>query len=392
MNTIDCYLALFGVQKPFDFFSEDEIDYMKKILLLDIEKPQQSERDEWGNFNEKNLIGSQSPFLDQFVIDRMKLHGKKIESIWPEKKKFAVCLTHDVDRVESYSPKVFKRNIVKRFRNSTDNREKIKLAYDYMKNSIKGLYYYKNSDPIWKYEEWESIENEFNVKSTYFFFVRPNSKDIQLFDCDFDLFDTFLFKDKFITVEKYIGYLHLNGFEIGLHGSFKSAVNCETFQHQKNTIKQIIDHPVISTRQHYLHYSTECTAEIHVKNEILLDSTIGLNKSAGFRVGSAFPYLMETKNGNYCELPLIIMDSSILGNQNLSFEDAKSEIKKIIDQVENVGGCLTVNFHLDYVNNKNYFDLYRYTLEIASSKNAFFGTCQQILNVATDVWNSRGLV
>ncbi len=392
MKTIDSYLAHFGIQNPYDFFSKDEISYIKQTLLLDIEKQNSSNLDRWGNFDETILVETNRPFLDQFIIERLEQNGIEFAPIWPDNKSFAVCLTHDVDRVESYSPKVFKRNISKRFRYSNSNKERVKLAIQYFKNSIKQIYFNKKFDPIWNYERWEDVENKYNVKSTYFFFVRTNSKDIQPFDCDFDLCDSFQFRNELITVKNYIKYLHESEFEIGLHGSFKSALNSDVFLQQKKKIEQIISMPVVSTRQHYLHYANEITQEVHVKNGIIIDSTLGLNKSTGFRVGTAFPYIIETKHGDYWELPLIIMDSSILGNQNLSFNDAKKEVMKIIDYVEKVGGCLTINFHLDYVNDTAYFDLYQFILETTISKNAYFGTCQQIINSVKNVRNSRNLV
>jgi hypothetical protein len=72
------------------------------------------------------------------------------------------------------------------------------------------------------------------------------------------------------------------------------------------------------------------------------------------------------------------MDSALYFNDKRSLEAAKIEINKIIDEVEQVGGCLTVNFHPDYLNDERYFGAYEHLLKSVSARNCIFMTMSNI--------------
>ena len=255
------------------------------------------------------------------------------------------------------------------------------MLLNYIKTTLKQLIFSKKDDPIWNYEKWMQIEEKFGVCSTYFFFVRSKNMPISLYDCDFKLDDTFKVDGKWLSVKEYIVELKKRGHEIGLHGSFTSAKEENVFRDQKECLEKIIKEEIVATRQHYLHFISELTPKIHIQNGIKIDSTLGLNRSIGFRMGTSMPFLIEA-NGSYLwELPLLFMDSAILGHQKLDLETAKVELDQLIKKVESVGGCLTVNFHPDYVNEPSYFDLYEYLLKLGKERNAYFGTCKEIFKI-----------
>lgn len=376
------YLSLFKIKHPEVFFSENEIAYIADCLnpLKEISYG----LDEWGNPDEKNMQGCDRPFLDEFVIERLKSKGITPSSIWPDQKRFAICLTHDVDRVESYSPRVFRRNILKRLK-FADKQDILRLRLQYLKNIIKSFFYINRQDPLWKYDKWIALEREYEVNSTYFFFVRAKSRWIQLFDCDYKLSDRFKLGGRTMKVSEYIQYLDRMGHDVGLHGSFLSATDQLVFETQKAMLDGLLKSPSVATRQHYLHYDPLITSSIHQKNGVRIDSTLGLNKSAGFRMGTAMPFLLSAEENKLWELPLIFMDSAILGHLQLSIDDAKIMLEELMQKVENIGGCLTVNFHPDYINNEAYFELYRYLLQLGKDRNAFFGKCSDIVNILNEI-------
>lgn len=371
------YLSLFKIKHPEVFFSEEELRYIENTLNPLHE--QSYGVDQWGNPDEANMEGTDRPYLDEFVLERLQTKGIVPSAIWPEQKRFAICLTHDVDRVESYSPKVFRRNILKRLHHAQAG-EKFALRWQYFKNAIKSFLTIKRNDPLWKYEKWIALEREYEVYSTYFFFVRVKAKWIQLFDCDYKLSDRFKLGGRTFKVSEYIQYLDRIGHEVGLHGSFLSAKDNLAFEAQKKMLDSFLKKPSQATRQHYLHYVPNVTSHIHHTNGILVDSTLGLNNSAGFRMGTAMPFLLQQDGNQLYELPLIFMDSSILGNQALGIDQAKLLLEELMEKVEKVGGCLTVNFHPDYVIDDNYIELYRYLLQLGKERNAFFGNCSEIIN------------
>jgi hypothetical protein len=53
---------------------------------------------------------------------------------------------------------------------------------------------------------------------------------------------------------------------------------------------------------------------------------------------------------------------------------------KIMDQVENVGGCLTLNFHPEYIINDKYWNTYKIILQEAKRRGAYNNTVGGIYN------------
>ncbi len=375
---LEMYLAQFGLGINNHPFTSDELEYIDNQLQHRSEV-ELNKFDVFGNYNEELIENFDSPYLDEFVL---KKNGGVKCMKWPDNKPFAVCLTHDVDRVVAYSPQSFLRDLKKRLIFSQSSKEKFWLRLNILKTSIKSIIYKRKSDDITGYEKWVQIEQDYGVKSTYFFFVRPPVKDIQFKDCDYLLEDEFLFDNRFISVKEYIKILLNSGHEIGLHGSFKSMLDKSVFQLQKRTIESIIKQEVVSTRQHYLRYNHQTTPEIHIESNIEIDSSLGLNMFVGFRNGSSYPYPIEV-NGKYLwELPLIFMDSSIYRNSDNNLNSAKKKAEDIINKIEKTGGCLTINFHPDYVNIPDYINLYRFILDETKKRNAYFGTAKEIINIA----------
>lgn len=371
------YLAQFGLNVKDGHFTSDELRYIDDQLKHKTEI-NLNKFDEWGNYDENFMLNTDSPYLDEFILKKMK--GPNALK-WPENKPFAVCLTHDVDRVKAYSPESFLRNLKKRLLFTDSQTEKLMIRLQILKTGIKSFFYKNGPDEISGYEKWSILENEFGVKSTYFFYVRPSLKNLELFDCDYTLDDQFLYDSRIVTVKEYIKILFNSGAEIGLHGSFKSALDKSIFMEQKKTLESIIDEEIISTRQHYLRYDHQQTPLVHMESGIEIDSTLGLNKFVGFRSGTSYPYPIEVNGKVVWELPLIFMDSSIYSDKSIDIKIAQNKIMDIIDKIEKTGGCLTINFHPDYVNIPDYFNLYRFILTETTKRNAYFGTAKDIINV-----------
>lgn len=379
-NTLKFYFRLFGDFNPEEHFTNEELDFIQFHLTHEEEKT--GMRDEWGNWDiEFCKNDHSSPFIDNFVTKRLSDRKISPNVLWPDDKKFAVCLTHDVDRVESYSPKSFLRTLSKNFFVEKNFGNKCKLALNIIKTFLKKLIIPKKSDPIWNFEKWVELEQEFNFTSTYFFFIRPKGNKISLFDCDYILTDRFKFNNQLITVEEYIKALSKQNFEIGLHGSYYTYNDSILFDQQKKELERILRQKINLTRQHYLHFDIEKTPTVHAACKIDVDSSLGFNKANGFRAGTSFPYFLEKDSKLILEIPLILMDSAVYYNPNTSLTDAKKKVLEIINKVENVGGCLTINFHPDYVTISKYFKLYQFILSEISNRSCVVLSMGEIKNI-----------
>lgn len=367
-RALKSYLLYYGIENTQSYFSEEELTWMTDLLTHRFETAINA-KNNFGNWDEsKTPFDFGKPVLDLFIETKTGLSG---QMIWPNGHKFAVVLSHDVDRFESYSPQGFIRTLKKRIQFANSTSVKIQFALNLLKTSIKKILTKKTSDPLWCYEKWIDLERKYEAKSTFFMFKRPAKQHLAIHDCDYFWEDMIVYRGQRISVREFIKLINLEGCELGIHGSIETHSNEKLFRDQKQELDTLINVSTNVTRQHYLRYDFESTPKIHAKNGVQIDSTLGLARNIGFRNGASFPYFLSTDFGDVLEVPLNIMDSSLYADQK-SLELAKQEVDKIINFVEERGSCLTINFHPDYIVREKFFKLYEYILERLSTKNCVY--------------------
>ena len=378
---IERYLSYFITDKKKikSYFSSSDLDFIYQNLNHTNEKITKFDNNETGyrkSSNEKH----QTPFLDEFVLS--KIDRTKRIKIWPNNATFAVHLTHDFDRFTLYSPQTqirreLKKLIFKDWR--TKSISILRIIKDFFKNI-----FYNKIDPLWHYEDWFKLEKKYNTKSTCFFYMHPKLLNCSVEDCDYKIGDYIIYNNKKMTIHECIKQIHKIGNEIGIHGSFKTYRSTELLKIQKSQIENIINSKVKCSRQHYLHFKWNDTVETHIENELNTDSTLGFNFGFGFRSGTSFPYLIKGKGNKFIlEIPLIIMDSSLRKYCENDFNKMYRTSIEIINKIEKVGGCLTLNFHPCYINT-NLFKLYEMLLEYLSKKNCVFLSANEIYEICVE--------
>ena len=77
-------------------------------------------------------------------------------------------------------------------------------------------------------------------------------------------------------------------------------------------------------RQHFLLFDKDRTPFEQLKAGFQYDSTLGYRDICGYRCGTGFPYswfnLFMDGNDNFLEVPLIVMDSSMVDRKKGRFE------------------------------------------------------------------------
>ena len=129
------------------------------------------------------------------------------------------------------------------------------------------------------------------------------------------------------------------GFQIGLHGSYQSAVDREALAREKRILENILGHKVDRVRQHWLRYEEDVTPYVH--NELFeYDSTLGWNDAIGFRSGCASrykPYDHKAQKGfDFFETPQVIMDGNIFDHDD---DDREEIIKRAFSLLERLKRC-----------------------------------------------------
>ncbi len=282
---------------------------------------------------------------------------------YPENKKFAVCLTHDIDDI--YPP--FSHNILSIFYNLKD------LEFVNMKNRFLWKYEGKEKSPYWNFNQIMELEERYDAKSSFYFLSTED--DIRRFRYDIEDLESAL-----ITIMD-------KGWEIGLHGGYNAFNSLETILKEKERIEKVLCRKVIGYRNHYLMFNIPDTWKLLAKAGFKYDSTFGYRDMLGFRNGMCHPFhpfdIENNQEIDIIEIPLNIMDV-VLFNSNI--KSAWDNIKKIIDDVEKFNGVVTILWHNTVFNNpfrKDWFRLYNKLLSYCYEKDAWMTSGKEI----SEWWN-----
>jgi len=333
-------------------------------------------------FNILNPLG----LLYRPVVDEAFIRNGGGKPSWPEGKPFAVCLTHDVDIVSLYS---FQQSVRKR---SESLKNKISIAskgrsfIGFGVDIVRIIQHAHSQDPLHCYEQWLEVEEKMGVRSTFFFWPGWSSVNKHhASDCTYELADQVVFDGQNCSVAEMIREIDHRGWEVGLHPSWYSFNDIDEMKHQKAALEAALTKDVVSVRQHFLHHDIRITPRIQAEAEFKYDSTLGFNDNIGFRFGTCYPLrlydLQEETELPIMEVPLIIQDGALLNQKKgmrLDEETAFEYVVRITEAVEQVGGVLTLLWHLNAVINPPRWNLYLRSLHYLKQKNAYFGGVKDI--------------
>jgi hypothetical protein len=251
-----------------------------------------------------------SVFQKPLVNNLFDFYEGKIKLFFPELKfgtfsKPVVELSHDVDYLKKTIQLRGKQTVFNAY-NFCRNFYK-KESFSYLKKTFVFLF---SNPSYWCFDYWTELEKGANRQSVFYIYARrKHQKGIKSFliDPSYDIFENNRLKNQLMQ-------MHDQGFEIGLHGSYNSAIIPGVLEEEKECLEKAIGFPVTKTRQHWLNYREATTPYFH-NSLFRFDSTLGWNDAIGFRSGSASAYRpydhINDKPFSFFEVPQIIMDSHI---------------------------------------------------------------------------------
>ena len=276
-----------------------------------------------------------------------------------------VCLTHDIDRID----KTY-QYVTKPLRALKKGHFCLFFRYIWSALIIRR--------PYWGFDEIIKIEEKYGVKSTCFFLnesIRPQWTNPKTWKLAFGRYDI---HDKRIV--NIIHELDAKGWEVGVHGSYRSNCDYDLLKHEKNVLEEIVGHEVIGIRQHYLNFADN-TFEIHAKAGFKYDSTWGLTRGIGFKERRVKPFF-PIAGSDYCEIPMTIMDSPFAETAN-----KWDEFEKIADEIYKNDAYMVINYHNNNFSNSDFLSYdsdYIHIIERLKKRGAHFMTMgeayQQVLN------------
>ena len=290
------------------------------------------------------------PEVSKFLVE----NGLTVE--YPEGKKFAVCLTHDIDAVY-----LTKSDIMYYAAKSLKDGQ-LKNAFKVLFNNLN-----KKWNPRWNFKDIMALEEKYDAKSS-FYFLALDKIDIAF---NYTLSD----------MKNELRYITDNGYEVGLHGGHNAYNSLEEIKKEKGRLEAVLEREVIGYRNHILRFEVPDTWELLSKAGFKYDTTFGYAGCVGFRNGmchSFKPFNLNTnKEIDILEIPLTIMDCTLFDYMKLDFNKAWDVTKMLIDIVEKHKGIITILWHNTYVVNDK-LKFYEKILKYCYEKGAWMTSGEEI--------------
>jgi hypothetical protein len=314
-------------------------------------------RDIWGNWDFSFSRGHREgltyfPWVDELLLRKVDLTRR---SLWPDGKPFALCITHDVDLLSGFPSFPGRIDKLLALAGNPDTgagpREYAMMLAGILKGTAQALA--GRVDPF-DFHDMVGFEDSLGFKST-FHFIAEHKGMPHVWDCFYRFGEKTRWDGRPMEVRQVMRELHRAGWDVGVHGSYRSALVPGLLRNEKEQIDEAVGALTVSTRQHYLHFEASATPAIQAGAGLLADSTQGFNRDVGFRAGTAFPYPLLSATGDVLdlvEIPQHIMDTSLFSESALGLPEelALAHSLALMDRVERIGGILTLNWHPLYWN------------------------------------------
>jgi len=170
------------------------------------------------------------------------------------------------------------------------------------------------------------------------------------------------------------------GSEVGLHG-IDAWLDSSQGRREFDEIRQLTGLSQIGVRMHWLYYGKQSPVVLE-EAEAAYDSTVGYNETVGYRAGTTQVY-KQLRTSRLLELPLHVMDTALFypNYRNLSKQDAKGLVSRMMDQAVEFGGCITLNWHdRSLAPERLWGDCYRDLTDDMKSRGAWFATAGQAVS------------
>lgn len=298
---------------------------------------------------------------------------RPVELVWPAGAGFGLGLSHDVDRVAKRGQ--FPYNLGRAVL-----RGRPRWVADELRSFTSLV---RGDDPYWNFERIQELEEGLGVRSTLFFLDETGRPSLASWKSNV------LFRGRYRVadpaVARAIRELDAGGWEIGLHGSYDSYLDAELLGAEKARLEDVLGGPVTGTRQHYLRLDVPATWRIHAALGLDYDSSLGFTDRAGWRWDARSPFRpVEVAAGGAAlplEIPMTAMDGTLL-----AFADPWARALELIDEAEESGGCLVLNWHQRVFNPweaRRPMALYERIIRECRARGAWAGPLGEIHRLAT---------
>jgi hypothetical protein len=357
--------------------------------LLRTEEINSDVRDQWGcwefGYSESFRRGKLwEPEVDDWLTEvRAQIGASASRPLWPHGHRFVVCPSHDVDMVtRTWTPRQLLRSLRVALSAGGGGRARSEAVLRAVGRAV----VYGTSDApaaASTLERCVEIELARGVKGSYFFTVYPPGR-LSSYDCVYTLNDSFTYRGQRRRVRDLIAELVDKGFDVGLHGSYFSALDATLLAAQREALGDATGSEVRTTRQHWLHWDPHITPAAQAAAGFSADTTLGFNRNIGFRAGTSFPFFLSAPHPfralDVLEIPLVVQENAIFGASALELDEslAREIVQSVVNRVAAVAGVFTFLVHPHSLLDERVASLYAWLLDYALDQGAWVTSIAEV--------------
>jgi hypothetical protein len=313
-------------------------------------------RDEHGRFAAASSIAWRDGFLDRPIVDEWGLaFAEAIRFLlpaWqPKKPVFRVKIGHDVDELgHPFKPRATLAHMIRR-------RSPLAALRDF-----KALFAGSQTTYQLLLQEVVALAGARGLDSAvYWKCCRSGPHDTG-------------YNPRHRQIQGIISALRDSGAELGIHPSYQSFDSQSTFQLEVSNLKELLQQDLVGGRQDFLRWKPETWTAWEAEG-IAYDASVGFADHIGFRAGTCHPYqpwlLAQGREANLLEIPLIAMDSTLLGYMQLGKDEALNKTRQCIARCRAVGGVFTLVWHNTRILDPQHKLLYQTLLDDLSGSPSY---------------------
>jgi len=302
------------------------------FLLSRWEEYANKTRDLYDRFPVAASLAYKSDFLNRPIVNEY------VEMLWNilkylacnqkrKEKKYELVLTHDVDNIFKWKNfGLFVRNIC----GDIIKRKKTSLA-------LEDIRHYFGKNPYEMFDFLMDLSEKRGIKSHFFFMSGGTSK----FDNNYSINQSF--------VRKIIEKIKNRGHLIGFHPSYNTYNDQRQWEKEYSNLSIEVLQKAKMGRQHYLRFEIPITWQIWEDNNMKWDSSLSYPEKEGFRCGTCYEYsvfnILTRKKLKLKEMPLEVMEVTMVDYQKLLPEIMEKRIIKLINNVKKYNGKFVLLWH-----------------------------------------------
>ena len=281
----------------------------------------------------QNIVDSYVTLLRQKLLQIGGFSQEDLKPEWPDRRDYAVVLSHDVDFVPSGTRDTIvqgAKSVMRHLWREGNAPDAFRSAKGLLSALVSGR------DPYGCVPEIIEAEKDLGVRSSFQVAVaRRHPADVN-------------YSVEAPSIRDYLGVIRREGFDLCLHGSYRSTEDPQWYLDEVALLAETLGRPK-GSRQHFLSFNYDALFLAQEKAGIEYDMSMGYPDRIGPRSGFSFPYfpycLAEDRPYDVLQISLCLMDVTLRSYMGLRGEAAWEAIAAELASVRACGGGISVVWH-----------------------------------------------